>query len=65
MNARCAISNRENAYLFVSIHLNAGGGTDYETLVYSPNKAGNVIHAEIAEVLVKDRGIKIRPDVRV
>ncbi|WP_049662428.1 N-acetylmuramoyl-L-alanine amidase [Bacillus sp. FJAT-27231] len=69
LNARFDISDRENAGLFVSIHLNAGGGTGYKTLVYLPNKAGNIIHAEIAEVLVKhgvkDRGIKIRPDVRV
>ncbi|OCA85213.1 N-acetylmuramoyl-L-alanine amidase [Pseudobacillus wudalianchiensis] len=69
LNARCSIANQSKADLFVSIHLNAGGGTGYETLVYSPNKAGNIIHAEIAEVLVKygvkDRGIKIRPDIRV
>ncbi|WP_082193849.1 N-acetylmuramoyl-L-alanine amidase [Bacillus sp. 37MA] len=55
--------------MFVSIHLNAGGGTGYETLVYSQNKEASIIHAEIRKVLdkynVKDRGIKNRPDLAV
>ncbi|MGG3448613.1 N-acetylmuramoyl-L-alanine amidase [Domibacillus aminovorans] len=67
--ARCAISNKSGAKLFVSIHLNAGGGTGYETLVYSPNKEANIVHAEIKKVLdkygVKDRGIKNRSDLAV
>lgn len=67
--ARCAISNKANTTIFVSVHLNAGGGTGYETLVYSPNEEANIVHAEIKKVLdkygVKDRGIKKRPDLAV
>ncbi|OKL36982.1 N-acetylmuramoyl-L-alanine amidase [Domibacillus mangrovi] len=69
LTARCAVSNKTGAKLFISIHLNAGGGTGYETLVYSPNKEANIVHAEIKKVLdeykVKDRGIKKRPDLAV
>ncbi|OMP67443.1 N-acetylmuramoyl-L-alanine amidase [Domibacillus epiphyticus] len=69
LNTRCAISNNANADLFVSIHLNAGDGTGYETLVYSPNEKGNAVHSEIAKTLgkygVKDRGIKIRTDLAI
>ncbi|MED0665690.1 N-acetylmuramoyl-L-alanine amidase [Bacillus badius] len=69
LNKRCFVANQANADLFVSFHLNAGGGTGYETLVHSPSSAGNIVHGEIAKVIakygVKDRGIKVRPDVRV
>uniref|UniRef100_UPI00193B7C99 N-acetylmuramoyl-L-alanine amidase n=1 Tax=Bacillus sp. REN10 TaxID=2782541 RepID=UPI00193B7C99 len=69
LNIRCNIANNARANLFVSIHLNAGGGTGYETLVYSPCKEGDTLHAEVAKVLpkhdLKDRGIKSRKDVRV
>ncbi|MGG3450167.1 N-acetylmuramoyl-L-alanine amidase [Domibacillus aminovorans] len=67
--ARCAVSNEAGAKLFVSIHLNAGGGTGYETLVYSPNEEANIVHAEIKKVLdkygVTDRKIKVRKDLAV
>ncbi len=69
LKKRCDISNTNNADLFVSIHLNSGGGTGYETLVYSPNNAAQIIHNEVKQVLsangVKDRGIKTRPDLYV
>ncbi|OAH53914.1 hypothetical protein AWH48_11640 [Domibacillus aminovorans] len=67
--ARCAISNKSGATIFVSIHLNAGGGTGYETLVYSPNEEANIVHEEIKKVLdqygITDRKIKVRKDLAV
>uniref|UniRef100_UPI00193AFEF4 N-acetylmuramoyl-L-alanine amidase n=1 Tax=Bacillus sp. REN10 TaxID=2782541 RepID=UPI00193AFEF4 len=69
LNRRCDIANKNKADLFISIHLNAGGGTGYETLVYSPCKEGDTVHTEVAKILrkhgIKDRGIKSRKDVRV
>ncbi|OLN21283.1 hypothetical protein BTO30_15775 [Domibacillus antri] len=67
--SRCAIANKAEAVLFVSIHLNAGGGTGYETFVYSSSDEDKAIHAEIVKVLKKyglqDRGIKIRTELDV
>lgn len=69
LKARCAVSDKFDADLFVSIHLNAGNGTGYETLVYSSTAQDKTVHAEIKKVLdkykVRDRGIKVRDDVYV
>lgn len=71
LKARCSVSNRNNADLFVSIHLNAFNkqASGYETLVYSSDAQDKIVHAEIAKVLKKhnvvDRGIKKRDNVYV
>jgi len=71
---RTRMANEWNADIFLSIHINAGGGTGFEDFTYSgrmaqPRSVQNeskeiqqVIHAEIKEVLkkynVRDRGTK-------
>ncbi|MGG3450512.1 N-acetylmuramoyl-L-alanine amidase [Domibacillus aminovorans] len=66
---RCAVSNKAGAKIFVSIHLNSFGETGYETLVFSPNEEGGIVHAEIKKVLdqygVTDRKIKVGKDLAV
>lgn len=63
----CNEANRWNADLFISIHVNAGGGTGFESYIYSglsnnstTAKQRDVIHAEIMKKLsnVRDRGKK-------
>lgn len=54
----------------VSIHLNSGGGTGVEVLVVSKNskayKEATRISAKIARALgIRDRGVKIRPELYV
>lgn len=67
--ARAAISDGSHADLFVSIHLNAGGGTGYETLCYKESDKARTMHKAVMSFLsqhgVRDRGIKERPDVYV
>lgn len=71
LKARCALSNKEDADLFVSIHLNAFNkmASGYETLVYSSTEQDKIVHAEISKVIKKhgliDRGIKPRGNVYV
>ncbi|NNV06720.1 N-acetylmuramoyl-L-alanine amidase [Geobacillus sp. MMMUD3] len=63
---RAAIANRLKADFFLSIHINASGGTGFESYIYNGNvgKATiayqNVIHSEILRAIgnVKDRGKK-------
>lgn len=63
----CNEANRWNADLFVSIHVNAGGGTGFESYIYSglsnnstTAKYRQVIHEEIMKKIpnVRDRGKK-------
>lgn len=63
----CNEANRWNADLFVSIHVNAGGGTGFESYIYSglsnnstTAKHRQVIHEEIMKKIpnVRDRGKK-------
>lgn len=69
LSERTALANREQVDFFISIHINAGGGTGYEDFIYanlsdtsSTAKLRDVIHQEIAGVLqkynVKNRGKK-------
>ena len=65
INYRCNKANASGAPLFVSIHLNAGGGTGPEVLYYSGDNTGynyaKKVSAAVASVLgLKDRGPKGR-----
>ncbi|WP_338749756.1 N-acetylmuramoyl-L-alanine amidase [Bacillus sp. FJAT-52991] len=71
LNARCAVANNAGADLFVSIHLNAFDTTKrgYETCVYKEDVKNKAVHVAVSKIIKKygltDRGIKIRPDIRV
>ena len=66
LEERAAIANILKADYFVSVHINAGGGTGFESHVYNGNVSSatvayqNVIHQEIMKAIgnVKDRGKK-------
>ncbi len=65
---RTNLANSVNADLFVSIHANSGGGTGTETLIYSRESkaeklAQNVQKNIINTLPLKDRGVKLRPDL--
>ncbi|QHJ75885.1 N-acetylmuramoyl-L-alanine amidase [Bacillus phage SRT01hs] len=64
LSERAKFANRNKANAFVSFHINAGGGTGFETFKY-PSAKGSLqdkVHGEIEKVLkkynVKDRGKK-------
>jgi N-acetylmuramoyl-L-alanine amidase len=66
LSERAAIANKLKADYFISVHINAGGGTGFESYIYNGNVSSatiayqNVIHAEIMKAIgrVKDRGKK-------
>jgi N-acetylmuramoyl-L-alanine amidase len=66
LEERAAIANKLNADYFVSVHINSGGGTGFESYIYNGNVSAatiayqNVIHAEIMKAIgnVNDRGKK-------
>ncbi|MFC3882305.1 N-acetylmuramoyl-L-alanine amidase [Bacillus songklensis] len=68
LQERANIAKRFNADLFVSIHINAGGGTGFETFIYSqPSQATiafqNILHSRILQAMraygqTADRGKK-------
>ncbi|KYG38053.1 N-acetylmuramoyl-L-alanine amidase [Bacillus gaemokensis] len=67
LSARADKADAHGAKVFISNHLNSGGGTGYETFVYNRNDAStnrlqDLVHAEGMKVLkplgFKDRGIK-------
>jgi len=64
LSARASDANRWGADVFVSIHINAGGGVGYEDYIYNGNvsnntkKLQNSIHKEVAPLFTKDRGQK-------
>jgi len=66
LSERAAIANRADADFFLSVHINAGGGTGFESYIYNGNVSQatiayqNVIHQEIVKAIgnVKDRGKK-------
>ncbi|MCY9003268.1 N-acetylmuramoyl-L-alanine amidase [Peribacillus frigoritolerans] len=64
LSARTKAANEWGANIFLSIHINAGGGTGYEDYVYTSasSKAKeyqSTIHAEIMRIIdMKDRGKK-------
>jgi N-acetylmuramoyl-L-alanine amidase len=66
LEERAAIANKLKADYFISVHINAGGGTGFESYIYNGNVSAatiayqNVVHAEIMKAIgnVKDRGKK-------
>ncbi|WHY15763.1 N-acetylmuramoyl-L-alanine amidase [Peribacillus frigoritolerans] len=64
LSARTKAANEWGANIFLSIHINAGGGAGYEDYVYTSASAKakecqSTIHAEIMKVIdMKDRGKK-------
>jgi len=66
LNERTRMANSWGADLFTSVHINAGGGTGFESYVYNGNVSQatiayqNVIHQEIMKAIgnVRDRGKK-------
>jgi N-acetylmuramoyl-L-alanine amidase len=69
LERRVAISNQSNANFHLELHMNAGGGTGYETLCYSENAQIRALHASVMDFMhpfgIRDRGIKVWKDVRV
>ncbi|MVX66576.1 LysM peptidoglycan-binding domain-containing protein [Clostridium chromiireducens] len=66
LNQRCIVANNSNADFFISIHHNAGGGEGAEVLCYDSGIAeevGNIILSQLANIGIKDRGVKIRRDL--
>jgi len=66
LSERAEIANKLRADYFISVHINAGGGTGFETYIYNGSVSQatiacqNVIHAEIMKAIgnVRDRGKK-------
>jgi N-acetylmuramoyl-L-alanine amidase len=66
LEERAEIANKACADFFLSVHINAGGGTGFESYIYNGNVSAktiayqNVIHGEIVRAIgnVKDRGKK-------
>ncbi|WP_096224907.1 N-acetylmuramoyl-L-alanine amidase [Geobacillus sp. FJAT-46040] len=66
LSERAEIANKLKADYFISVHINAGGGTGFESYIYNGNVSQaaiayqNVIHSEITKAIgnVKDRGKK-------
>ena len=57
---RCAMANKVKAHYFCSIHVNSGGGTGFESYIYSGAKADtenlrNTVHGAVAAYL-RDAG---------
>ncbi|SEG70290.1 N-acetylmuramoyl-L-alanine amidase [Paenibacillus sp. UNC499MF] len=66
LSARAAYANSVGADYFLSVHINAGGGTGFESFVYTSIKAGSsteklrsIIHNHVAPVLAR-RGLRDR-----
>lgn len=60
---RAIFANNCNADLFLSIHVNAGGGTGFESYIYPgakerTRKLRDIIHNAIIALPIKDRGKK-------
>ncbi|MFD4815105.1 N-acetylmuramoyl-L-alanine amidase [Peribacillus butanolivorans] len=64
LSARTKAANEYAADIFLSIHINAGGGTGYEDYIYTSasvkaKEYQSIIHAEIIKLIdMKDRGKK-------
>jgi len=67
LQARCDISNNINADIFVAIHINAGGGTGQEVLIYDTGGKAETLAKKVLPYLVNagqwaNRGVKIAHD---
>lgn len=64
---RCLIANRAKCDLFVSIHLNAGGGEGSEVLIYPGSRARPIAERVLKSLgrFFKIRGVKDRSDLAV
>lgn len=66
LSQRAQFANNKNADLFISIHINAGGGTGYESFIHTSQnsntatgKMQNTVHNEaMKKINVVDRGKK-------
>ena len=64
LSARARDANNWGADVFVSIHINAGGGVGYEDFIYNGGVSGNTrklqdkLHDELSPLFSKDRGQK-------
>lgn len=67
LSERAALANKLGADLFVSIHVNAGGGTGFESFVFTNanaecRKTGEVLHKEVSGFYTQNgftnRGLK-------
>jgi N-acetylmuramoyl-L-alanine amidase len=66
LEERAEIANKAGADFFLSVHINAGGGTGFESYIYNGKVSAatvayqNVIHQEIMKAIgnVRDRGKK-------
>ncbi|MBY0065225.1 N-acetylmuramoyl-L-alanine amidase family protein [Priestia aryabhattai] len=68
LKERSKIANRFKADLFISVHVNAGGGTGFESFIYENSERCTLdhqkcIHKEIVSTMdahteIKDRGMK-------
>lgn len=69
LQARSAAANKANADVFVSVHCNSAAdksANGTETLCYSKCKLADEVQKElIAEIGLRDRGIKVRKDLAV
>ena len=67
LQARCDISNNAKADIFISCHINAGGGTGQEILIYGTGGRAEVLANKLLPYLVNagqwaNRGIKVVHD---
>lgn len=60
VNQRVAKANASGASLFVSVHLNAGGGTGTECMYYQGDKSGATIAGRISENVANVLGLRNR-----
>ncbi|MBB5356639.1 N-acetylmuramoyl-L-alanine amidase [Anoxybacillus mongoliensis] len=57
LSERAAIANRAGANFFLSVHINSGGGTGFESYIFNGNVSNatvayqNVIHSEIMKAI--------------
>lgn len=67
LNAAVAAANNNNADLFVSIHLNAGGGKGCEAYTWKGEKVKQAVNVcnNLAALGFKNRGIKYGSDLYV